>query len=501
LKIKKDSNNNPVRYKARLVAKGYEQIKGIDYNETFAPVVKIQSIRLLLAISVNEGLTLQHVDISTAFLYGEIDEEVYIEIPEGIVVKDDKVLKLNKALYGLKQASRLWNQTLVKFLNELNFRQLKTDMCIFINRSLIVAINVDDIITAGKENKEIEEFKLCINEKFKTKDLGKLNFILGIKIEYINSKTLIINQNHYIDKIINKYKHMKDGKPSDIPIQPNHKLTSELNNENETLRHLIDPTKYRQAIGSLIYLMTCSRPDICYSVSILSRFMEKPRELHWRFVKRLLRYVMFTKNYSLVYSKNTPSITGYTDSDYASSIDDRKSISGYLFKYGECSVSWNSSKQKTVALSSTEAEYVALTNAIKEGVWLKQLLSELGSQDKMTILCDNKSTICLTNNPEFHSRTKHIDIRFHYVRETIETYSITIDHITTEKNIADLFTKGLPRIKHHTLIEMIGLKQLSKSVESNNLIKTVNLTLKSKSDSSISLKPHKAKLKVKEDLI
>jgi hypothetical protein len=275
---------------------------------------------------------------------------------------------------------------------------------------------------------------------------------------------------------------MKDGKTSDIPIQPNHKLTSELNNENETLRHLIDPTKYRQAIESLIYLMTCSRPDIWFSVSILSRFMEKPRELHWRFVKRLLRYVMFTKNYSLVYSKNTPSITGYTGSDYASSIDDRKSISGYLFKYGKCSVSWNSSKQKTVALSSTEAEYVALTNAIKEGVWLKQLLSELGSQDKMTILCDNKSTICLTNYPEFHSRTKHIDIRFHYVRETIESYSITIGHIPTEKNIADLFTKGLPRIKHHTLIVMIGLKQLSKSVESNNLIKTVNLTLKSKSD-------------------
>ena len=283
-----------------------------------------------------------------------------------------------------------------------------------------------------------------------------------MNIQYINAKTIIINQKHYIEKLISKFKYLKDAKISDIPIQRNHKLTSELVDENENLRNLIDSTKYRQAIGNLIYLMTCTRPDICYSVSVLSRFMQEPRELHWRFVKRLLRYVAFTKDYSLIFLKN-PSldIVGYTDSDYASSIEDRRSISGYLFKYGNCPVTWNSSKQKTVALSSTEAEYVALTNAVKEGVWLKQLLNELEQKhDKIKVFCDNKSTICLSNNPEFHSRTKHIDIRFHYVRETIDTHSITIEHIPTENNLADILTKGLPRIKHYKLIDSIGIREI-----------------------------------------
>ena len=349
----------------------------------------------------------------------------------------------------------------------------------------------------GRESKKIQEFKNHIHTKFKTKDLGKLSFLLGIKIEFINNEMLVINQKHYIDKIISRFKQLKDNKLSDIPIQPSHKLTNELLDENENLRTLIEPTKYRQMIGSLIYLMTCSRPDICYSVSILSRYMQQPRELHWRYVKRLLRYIVFTKHYSLTYSKSSSvEITGYTDSDYGSSIEDRKSISGYVFKYGDCSISWNSSKQKTVALSSTEAEYVALTNAIKEGVWLKQLLTELDKKpDIMTVFCDNKSTICLSNNPEFHSRTKHIDIRFHYVRETIELQSIIIKHIRTENNLADIFTKGLARSKHHKLIEFIGLRKLGKKSESQMSIKSVNLTVKSKSDTSI--KHSKEKLQIK----
>jgi hypothetical protein len=346
---------------------------------------------LLISIAVNEGLEIHHIDISTAFLYGELTEEVYIDIPDGVEVenKTSTALKLNKALYGLKQAPRMWNQTLVKFLNEINLKQMKTDMCIFTNKNLIIAIYVDDIIIIGK-NEHIIDLKTKIHKKFKTKDLGNLSFLLGIKIEYVNNKKLIINQKHYIDKIISRYINLKDSKLSDIPIQPNHKLTTELLNENENLRNLIDPTKYRQAIGNLIYLMQCSRPDICYSVSILSRYMQQPRELHWRFVKKLLKYIELTKHYSLVYTKTTLlEIKGYTDSDYGSSTEDRKSISGYLFKYGDCSITWNSSKQKTVALSSTEAEYMALTNAIKEGVWIKQLINELGRySSKLTVMCD-----------------------------------------------------------------------------------------------------------------
>jgi hypothetical protein len=462
-KIKRDSKNKPERFKARLVAKGYDQEKGIDYNETFAPVVKQQSLRLLLAIALNENFEIHHIDISTAFLNGLIEEEIYIDPPEGLKdkFKERQVLKLNKALYGLKQASRSWNKTLVNFLLDLGFIQLTTDTCIFYNEFIIVAIYVDDIVIMGKDKVMILDFKKEISNKFKTKDLGDLRYILGITIER-NQDRILINQKNYIEKLIDRFKNLKDSKELDIPLQPNHKLTSDLNDETEELRNLIDPTIYRQAIGSLIYLMTCTRPDISYSVSTLSRFMQEPRELHWRFLKRLLRYVKTTSEYSLVYSRSTPTetkIIGYTDSDYAGSVEDRKSTSGYAFKYGNCLISWNSSKQKTVSLSSTEAEYIGLTTAVKEIIWLRQLLCELKrDKNQLQIFCDNKSTICLSKNPEFHARTKHIDIRYHFIRNAIQDHAISIDHVSTEDMPADIFTKALPKVKHNKCIELLGIQ-------------------------------------------
>ncbi len=462
-KIKSNSNNEPERYKARLVAKGFDQVEGIDYSETFSPVVKIQSIRVLLAIAINEGLFVHHIDISTAFLYGSLDEEVYIEPPEGLQqkLKPDSVLKLNKALYGLKQASRSWNKTIVSFLNDLNFKQLQTDNCIFYSKFLIIAIYVDDFIIIGADEMKIVEFKINISNKFKTKDLGRINCILGLQIEYLNTETVMIHQKKYIEKIIKAFK-LQDTKETDIPLQPNHKLSAELLNEDEQLRNFIEPEKYRKAIGSLIYLMISTRPDISYSVSVLSRFMQKPRELHWRFVKRLLRYIKTTKNYCIIYRKNktkNSELLGYSDADYAGSVEDRKSTSGYVFTYNNCIVTWNSAKQKTVSLFSTEAEYVALTTAIKEALWLEQLLSELNrSQKEIKMFCDNKSTICLTKNPEFHSRSKHIDIRYHFIKEKIKEKKINIEYISTEDMLADIFTKAVPRIKHYKAIELLSLK-------------------------------------------
>jgi hypothetical protein len=423
-KIKCNSNNEPERYKARLEAKGFDQEEGIDFNETFAAVLKIQSIRLLLAIAINKGLIVHHVDISTAFLYGILDEEVYIEPPKGLrkELKSDEVLKLNKALYGLKQASRSWNKTIVAFFNELNFKQFQTDNCIFINKWLIIAIYVDDIVIIGKDELRIAIFKQCISSKFKTKDLGRLNLILGLQVEYKDSNTLIIHQKNYIDKIIKTF-DIYDTKSVDIPLQPNQYITDELVDKNEQLRRFINSNKYKKAIGMLIYLMVGTRPDICYTVSVLSRYMQNPRELHWRFVKKLLKYIKTTKDFCLVYTKNKSSdseLIGYSDADYAGSVEDRRSTSGYVFTYKNCLVTWNSGKQKTVSLSSTEAEYIALTTAVKEAIWLRQLLMEWNhNQEEVKIFCDNKSTICLTKNPEFHARTKHIDIRHHFIKEKI----------------------------------------------------------------------------------
>ena len=290
-KIKRTSNNEPGRFKARLVAKGYEQTEGIDYNETFAPVFKQQSLRLLLALAINENLSIHQIDISTAFLYGELDEEIYIDPPDGLEgINENQVLKLNKALYGLKQGPRSWNKTLVNFFNEINLKKLETDNAIFVNQFFRIAVYVDDIVIFGKEISKIEEFKQQIGNRFKIKDLGKISFLLGIQIEQLNKNTLILNQKGYIDKMIKQF-DLQNCKDSEIPIQPNHKLTSQLLEEKESLRQFVDPTQYRKMIGSLIYLMTCTRPDISYSVGILSRYMQEPREFHLRFLKRLLKYV------------------------------------------------------------------------------------------------------------------------------------------------------------------------------------------------------------------
>jgi hypothetical protein len=269
-----------------------------------------------------------------------------------------------------------------------------------------------------------------------------------------------IHQKKYIDKVIKTFK-LQDTKNTDIPLQPNQKLTKELLTEDDELRNLIDSEKYRQAIGSLIYLMVSTRPDISYTVSVLSRFMQEPRELHWRCVKRLLRYIKTTKDYCLIYTKNKTSkyeLVGYSDADYAGSIDDRKSTSGYVFKLNNCIITWNSAKQKTVSLSTTEAEYIALTTAIKEALWLNQLLKELNRGLKeIKIMCDNKSTICLSKNPEFHSRSKHIDIKYHFIKEKINDKTINIEFVSTDDMIADILTKAVSRIKHYKALEQLSM--------------------------------------------
>ena len=228
------------------------------------------------------------------------------------------------------------------------------------------------------------------------------------------------------------------------------------------MREKVDITKYREVIGSLIYLMTCTRPDISYSVGLLSRFMQEPKELHWRFLKRLLRYLKTTRDYSLTYyksNKENRKLIGYTDSDLASNFEDRKSTSGYLFKYGECLISWKSSKQNIVALSSTEAEYIGLTKAAQETIWLKQTLNELNHKtEQVLIYCDNQSSISLSKNPEFHARSKHIDIRHHFIREMIKEGELKIEYLSKDEMPADLLTKGLPRMKHYKCLDDLNLK-------------------------------------------
>jgi hypothetical protein len=356
----------------------------------------------------------------------------------------------------------------------MGLQLLQTDNCIFKNNNLLISVYVDDMIICSNLLSDILKFKEMISRKFKCKDLGELKFILGIRVERRRDGALLLNQNQYIDELIKKF-NQENSKSSNIPIQPNNNLTSKLENEKESLRELVDPNMYRQVIGSLIYLMTSTRPDISYSVGLLSRFMSNPRELHWRCLKRVIKYLKSTINYSLIYEKATikeSSLVGYSDSDYASNADDRRSISGYLFKYCDCLISWHSSKQKIVSLSSTESEYIALTNAAKEAIWIKQMLNELNRITSTPIIfCDNKSSISLASNPDFHSRSKHIDIRHHFIREKIKNKEILIKFIESESMTADILTKGLPFNKHYKYITGMNIDtntNLREDVETNN---------------------------------
>ena len=376
-KKKLGPDGNISKYKARLVAKGFLQRPGIDFNETFSPVVKFESVRTIIALAAQNELKLHQMDVTGAFLHGDLKEEVYMAQPEGFQVpgKEQFVCKLKKSIYGLKQAPRCWNQSLTSYLKSMNFKQSESDPCIFTRTEgelFILAIYVDDIILACKSDSQISKVKAHLSNCFKMTDLGELQYFLGVKIDQDHeNNTIFLNQGAYAQRIIDNH-GLKEANPVKTPMDPTIKLTP----TNDT-DELFDEHKYQSALGSLLYLATKTRPDIMYSVGKLARYCSKPSSQHWLALKRVLRYVKGTINYGLLYSKQTSSeCVGYSDADWAGD-SDRKSTSGYSFHLSGASISWSSSKQSCVALSTAEAEYLALAGAAQEAVWLKKLLIEL----------------------------------------------------------------------------------------------------------------------------
>ncbi len=283
-KIKLDSKNNPVRYKARLVAKGYSQSFGVDYNETFAPVVKLDSLRIVIAIAAIKGMNIHQMDVDTAFLNSDLSENVYLEPPQGVEIQKGFVLKLKKALYGLKQAPLEWNRKLVAVMKELSLKQAQSDTCIFYNDKLIVAIYVDDLLIVSMLLSDMNKFKVELSKRFKTKDLGQASRILGLQLEKKSDGSWIIHQKPYIEEVMKQF-NITNLKTVEIPLQPNLGLSLDLSDESEELKKPVDITLYQSAIGKLMYLMTGTRPDISFSLSLLSRFSSSPKEKHWRCVK------------------------------------------------------------------------------------------------------------------------------------------------------------------------------------------------------------------------
>ena len=459
-KVKYDSDGRLIKHKARLVAQGFTQKPGVDYDETFSPVIRFESVRVLIAMSLQNNFILHQMDVSCAFLNGDLHEDIYMHQPDGFQVsgKEHMYCKLNKSIYGLKQSPRCWNFCIDSKLNDLGFMQSPSDPCLYSNKEkdFFIAVYVDDLILPAKSEIELNRVKVALSKSFVMKDLGELNYFLGAKvIQSAKKESIHVVQPSYTADLLKKF-NMIDCKPISTPVDVGSKLCKWSENDD-----LCDIKTYQSCVGSLLYLAGRTRPDIMYAVYNVSKFSCKPTKTHWTAVKRILRYLKGTMNYGLLYTKVGSSFdcVGYSDSDWAGDLNDRKSTSGFVFIMSGAPVSWSTKKQSCIALSTAEAEYVALSRAVQEALWLQQILTDLNCKNSKPMLLyeDNQSCIAICKNSVFHGKTKHIDIKYNFVKDHIDKKDIEVKYCSTDLMLADIFTKGLLGNKFQSLCNLIGI--------------------------------------------
>ncbi|KAK8951797.1 hypothetical protein KSP39_PZI003445 [Platanthera zijinensis] len=456
-KLKKKADGSIERFKARLVARGFSQQYGEDYEETFSPVAKMTSVRMVIALAACQGWRMWQLDVKNAFLYGEIDKDIFMDQPLGFVseVHPDYVCKLRKALYGLKQAPRAWYGKIAEYLQFCGYLASNSDSSLFIKKkgelSVLVLLYVDDMIITGNSEEEVARLRAELAIRFEMKDLGELHHFLGLEVERKESGILVC-QKGYAERIVNRF-GLIEGKTCSTPMDQGLKL------RRDEGRVLPDPLVFRALIGSLIYL-TITRPDIAYAVGRVSRFMAEPRKSHLVAAKNILKYVKATSDMGLLYRRDANfSLLGYTDADYGGDSDDRRSTSGYVFTCGSAGISWCSKKQDSVSVSTTEAEYKASALAAREAIWLRRLVDDVHEEVQGPTLLrgDNESALKLVNNPVCHARTKHIEIDHHFIREKVLEGSLVVGHVRSEDNLADIFTKSLSKGPFQRLRGLLGL--------------------------------------------
>lgn len=453
-KLKRNGEGEVDKFKARLVAKGFSQRYGVDYLDTFAPVVRHDTLRLCFSIAVAHGLHVHHLDVSTAFLNGSLSEDIFMYQPEGFVSDASKVYKLKKAIYGLKQASRSWYERMDEVVLSVGFKKSQHEPCVYFWRDgasmVIICVYVDDFFVFFNDEVQAEKLKQKLHSCFKVKDLGSVVDCLGMRVEMGNGKVKL-NQKQVILNLLNKV-GMAECKSVSTPMVPGTRLT-----KGESIT--CDSVPYQQVIGSLLYLSVCTRPDISYATNYLSQFNNCYASEHWQCVKRVLRYLKGTIDAGIEFrrTENNPDVCGFVDASFANDVN-RKSVTGYVFVSAGGPICWESKKQSVTALSSTEAEYIAIDSAGRKATYLKGLLSELcGRKGPILLWNDNQSALKLASDNGLHARTQHIEVKFHHIRELVKHKKVVLNYMESEKMIADVFTKALNVTAHRKCIIPLGM--------------------------------------------
>ena len=432
-KIKKDENGTPYRFKARLVAVGSSQKEGIDFDEISSPVIRL---RFFLNLAINNDLKIIQCDVESAYLYGKIDKDIFMSQPLGFRINENLVCKLKKSLYGLKQSGKIWNTNLTDFIKSKNYTQAYADPCLFHKGMSFAMIYVDDILLIGDN----EDLLKDLRTQFSLKYTREPKFLLNVKID-VSNDVISLSQPAYISSLLKKY-NMHDCKPKFTPAD-------DLLNENDSTKC---DRPFREAVGALIYLSIITRPDISFIVNVLARKMADPSENDWKRLKRLLRYLKATPTLGIKIKRTVGkmTITGYGDADFGGDADSGKSTSGIYIEIGTNPIIWKSKLQKTTSISTMESELYALVELVKEVAWLNRICEEtnIQLQKPYNIFSDNQSTIkFITNSAKFHTRSKHISTKFHFIKEKIDAGMLNLQHVETNNNTADLLTKVIKGTK------------------------------------------------------
>jgi hypothetical protein len=457
--VKYNSDGSIERYKARLVAKGFTQTYGIDYSETFAPVAKLNTVRILLSLAANMDWPLHQLDVKNAFLNGDLEEEVYMDIPPGFEDRfGSNVCKLNKSLYGLKQSPRAWFEKFTQSMKKQGYIQGQADHTLFTKFSqdgkiAVLIVYVDDIVLTGNDYDEMGRVKEKLAIDFEIKDLGSMRYFLGMEVARSKDGIVVSQQKYILDLL--KETGMSGCRPADTPMDPNAKLW-------EKGSVPVDTGRYQRLVGKLIYL-SHTRPDIAFSVSVVSQFMHSPFEEHLEAVYRILRYLKANPGKGLFFRKtNERNVSIFTDADWAGSITDRRSTSGYCAYVWGNLVTWRSKKQGVVARSSAEAEFRAMAQGICEGLWIHRVLEELKMKIELPLklYSDSKAAISIAHNPVQHDRTKHIEIDRHFIKEKLDAGIICLPFVTSSQQTTDILTKSLARPTFEHLISKLGMTDI-----------------------------------------